>query len=44
MKKKYLTPSILVVEYNKVDIVTESFVNANPDWLPDDWLNGLGGL
>ena len=40
MKKFYISPSILVVEYNKVDIVTESFSDARVDWLPGDWLNG----
>ena len=42
MKKEYLTPSVLVVEYTKVDIVTESFADAKIDWLPDGWLNGIG--
>lgn len=41
MKKKYFAPSILVIEYNKVDIVTESFADARVDWLPEDWINGL---
>lgn len=40
MKKLYITPSILVIEYNKVDIVTESFSDARVDWLPGDWLGG----
>ena len=36
MKKTYLTPSIMVVEYNHVDIVTASFQNFFVDWLDDD--------
>ena len=44
MKKIYLTPSIMVVEFNCVDIVTASIVNADyahvkGSWIEDSWLN-----
>ncbi len=41
MKKSYLTPSITVVEYNVVDIVTASnfdlngFSNVKENWIED---------
>ena len=45
MKKTYLTPSIMVVEYNHVDIVTSSINNADyttikGSWIDTNWLNG----
>ena len=44
MKKNYLTPSILVIEYNHVDIVTTSvtgdYSHVKDSWLDDSWLNG----
>ena len=45
MKKSYFTPSILVVEYNHVDIVTSSINNLDyttikGSWIDTDWLNG----
>ena len=43
MKKTYLTPSIMVVEYNHVDIVTASvlgdYTHVKDSWLDADWLN-----
>ncbi|MBO7214719.1 MAG: hypothetical protein J6V66_04395 [Clostridia bacterium] len=43
MKKSYLTPSIQVVSYNLVDIVTTSTTNdyahVKESWLDSDWLN-----
>lgn len=44
MKKSYLTPSINVVEYTLVDIVTASFFDIDghsdvlKDWIHPDWL------
>lgn len=44
MKKSYLTPSINVVEYTLVDIVTASFFDTDgkagvlKDWIDADWL------
>ena len=45
MKKFYLSPSIEVVLYNQVDIVTAS-ISENKDyttikgsWIDEDWLN-----
>ncbi len=42
MKKNYLTPSINVVSYNVVDIVTTSVTNSyahvKESWLESDWL------
>ena len=45
MKKTYLTPSIMVVNYNQVDIVTSSINNLDyttikGSWIDADWLNG----
>ena len=45
MKKSYLTPSIMVVNYNQVDIVTSSINNLDyttikGSWIDADWLNG----
>ena len=45
MKKNYLTPSIMVVEYNHVDIVTASvvqfqdFAHIKDSWIDADWLS-----
>ena len=43
MKKSYLTPSILVVEYNQVDIVTASITEYDytkaDRWIKLDWLD-----
>jgi len=43
MKKSYLTPSINVVSYNVVDIVTTSvttsYAHVKESWLESDWLN-----
>ena len=43
MKKSYLTPSIEVVSYNLVDIVTTSttkdYAHVKESWLNSDWLN-----
>ena len=44
MKKSYLTPSIMVVEYNQVDIVTASitgqdYTTIRTEWIDIDWLN-----
>ena len=44
MKKSYLTPSIMVVEYNQVDIVTASitgqdYTTIRKEWIDIDWLN-----
>ena len=46
MKKSYLTPSIEVVLYNQVDIVTASisgkdYTTIKSSWIEDSWL-GLG--
>ena len=42
MKKSYLTPSIQVVSYNLVDIVTTSTTNdyahVKESWLDSEWL------
>ena len=43
MKKTYLTPSIVVVKYNHVDIVTSSINNLDyttikGSWIDADWL------
>ena len=45
MKKTYLTPSITVIEYNHVDIVTSSINNLDyttikGSWIDADWLSG----
>ena len=45
MKKSYLTPSIMVVNYNQVDIVTSSINNLDyttikGSWIDADWLSG----
>ena len=45
MKKSYLTPSIVVVNYNHVDIVTSSINNADyttikGSWIDTNWLTG----
>ena len=45
MKKTYTSPSILVVEYNHVDIVTSSINNLDyttikGSWIDADWLGG----
>ncbi len=47
MKKTYLTPSIMVVEYNHVDIVTMSIsgdehTTIKGSWIDIGWLSGLG--
>lgn len=43
MKKSYLTPSILVVEYNQVDIVTASITEVDytsvDRWIDIGWLD-----
>ena len=44
MKKFYLTPSIEVVSYNQVDIVTASIVGQDyttikGSWIEDSWLD-----
>lgn len=43
MKKSYLAPSITVVSYNMVDIVTTStaldYAHVKESWLESDWLN-----
>ena len=43
MKKTYLTPSIEVVSYNQVDIVTASindkdYTTIKGSWIDDSWL------
>lgn len=42
MKKNYLTPSINVVSYNVVDIVTTSvtvnYAHVKESWIEGDWL------
>ena len=43
MKKNYLTPSVEVVLYNQVDIVTASindkdFTTIKGTWIDDSWL------
>ncbi len=43
MKKAYLTPSIEVVSYNQVDIVTASindkdYTTIKGSWIDDSWL------
>ena len=43
MKKSYFTPSITVIEYNQVDIVTSSINNLDyttikGSWIDTDWL------
>ena len=45
MKKSYLTPSIIIVNYNYVDIVTSSINNLDyttikGSWIDADWLSG----
>jgi hypothetical protein len=45
MKKNYLTPSIMVVEYNCVDIVTASiadgdYAHVKGSWIDSNWYNG----
>jgi hypothetical protein len=45
MKKSYLAPSITVIEYNQVDIVTSSINNLDyttikGSWIDADWLSG----
>ena len=43
MKKQYLAPSIMIIEYNHVDIVTSSvlgdYTHVKDSWLDADWLN-----
>ncbi len=43
MKKIYLTPSVEVISYNFVDIVTTSvttsYAHVKESWLESDWLN-----
>ena len=43
MKKLYLKPSIEVVKYSFVDIVTTSttddYAHVKDSWLDEDWLN-----
>ncbi len=45
MKKSYLTPSITLVEYKVVDIVTASnfdtdgYAGVLEDWFDKDWFN-----
>lgn len=43
MKKFYLSPSIKIVSYNMVDIVTTSttadFAHVKESWLDSEWLN-----
>ena len=43
MKKIYLTPSIMVVNYNQVDIVTASindkdYTTIKGSWIENSWL------
>ena len=43
MKKSYLTPSIMVVNYNQVDIVTASindkdYTTIKGSWIENSWL------
>ncbi len=45
MKKSYVSPSIMVVNYNQVDIVTSSINNLDyttikGSWIDADWLSG----
>ena len=45
MKKSYLTPSINVVLYNQVDIVSASindkdYTTIKGSWIDADWLGG----
>ena len=45
MKKTYQAPSIIIVNYNYVDIVTSSINNLDyttikGSWIDADWLNG----
>ncbi len=45
MKKLYVAPSITVIEYNHVDIVTSSINNLDyttikGSWIDADWLLG----
>ena len=43
MKKSYLAPSIIVVNYEMVDIVTtsttEDYAHVKESWLDSSWLN-----
>ena len=43
MKKSYLAPSIIVVNYEMVDIVTtsttEDYAHVKESWLDRGWLN-----
>ena len=44
MKKSYIAPSIMVVNYNQVDIVTSSINNLDyttikGSWIDTNWLN-----
>ena len=44
MKKSYISPSIEVVLYNQVDIVTASitgqdYTTIKGSWIDEDWLN-----
>ena len=43
MKKNYLTPSITIVNYSVVDIVTTSvtasYAHVKESWLESEWLN-----
>ena len=43
MKKNYLTPSVEVVSYNQVDVVTASindkdYTTIKGSWIDDSWL------
>ena len=45
MKKTYMAPSIMVVEYNHVDIVTSSindkdYTSIKGSWIDANWLGG----
>lgn len=43
MKKLYLKPSIEIIEYNLVDVVTTStvqdYAHVKESWLDKEWLN-----
>ncbi len=39
MKKIYLTPSIMVVEYNHVDIVTDSITESDYTTIKGSWID-----
>ena len=45
MKKSYMAPSIIIVNYNYVDIVTASindkdYTSIKGSWIDDNWLGG----